>query len=126
MASSPVERQELDGVALRELEKLVVASARVERTELEMLMKKRYPKVPRQLVCQLCTIWFAEYNNSLINEVADEPIGEFLERYLYRTQAALKSYPEQSQAYRSKDLEQQFLVKVLEGVFKIELEADEP
>ena len=37
-----------------------------------------------KLVGQLLTIWYAEYNTSLITEVADEPFAEFLERYLYR------------------------------------------
>ena len=64
-----------------------------------MLMAKKMPRLPAKLVGQLCAIWYAEYSNSLLTEVADEPVGEFLERYLYRTQSALRAYPPESQAY---------------------------
>ena len=93
---------------------------------LEMLMAKRMRSVPQKLVGQLLTIWHAEYNTSLITEVADEPFAVFLERYLYPVQYCLKEvYPVDSQAYRSKNLEQKFLIKVLEDIFKIEHEAED-
>ena len=82
--------------------------------------------MPQKLVGQLLTIWYAECNTSLITEVADEPFAEFLERYLYRAEYCLKEvYPVDSQAYRSKNLEQKFLIKVLEDIFKIEHEAED-
>ena len=102
------------------------ASAGVERAELAELMAKRMRSVPQKLVGQLLTIWYAEYNTSLITEVADEPFAEFLERYLYRVQYCLKEvYPMDSQAYRSKNLEQKFLIKVLQDIFKIQLEPED-